>query len=71
MDNKGRLIMVTDETKNNIIIYDKSGKLLHSWGHGFPGGHGLTYWDAGGDEFLFICNPNIGKVVTPPWMGKW
>ena len=28
MDAKGRLIMVTDETKNNIIIYDKSGKLL-------------------------------------------
>ena len=26
-DAKGRLIMCTNETKNNIIIYDKSGKL--------------------------------------------
>jgi len=70
MDNKGRLIMVTDEVKNNIIIYDKAGKLLDSWGHEFPGGHGLTHWDAGGDEFLFICDPNIGKVVKTTLDGK-
>ncbi len=70
MDNKGRLIMVTDEVKNNIIIYDKSGKLLESWGHEFPGGHGLTHWDAGGEEFLFICDPNIGKVVKTTLDGK-
>ena len=42
MDSKGRLIMITDEIKNNILIYDKSGKLLDSWGTWFPGGHGLT-----------------------------
>ncbi len=70
MDNKGRLIMVTDEVKNNIIIYDKSGKLLDSWGHDFPGGHGLTHWDAGGEEFLFICDPNIGTVVKTTLDGK-
>jgi len=70
MDNKGRLIMVTDEVKNNIIIYDKSGKLLDSWGHEFPGGHGLTHWDAGGEEFLFISDPNIGKVVKTTLNGK-
>ena len=38
MDSQGRLIMITDETKNNIIIYDKSGKLLDSWGDQYPGG---------------------------------
>ncbi len=70
IDKKGRLIMVTDETKNNIIIYDKSGKLLDSWGHEFPGGHGLTLWNAGGDEFLFICDPNLGKVFKTTLNGK-
>jgi hypothetical protein len=70
MDNQGRLIMVTDETKNNILIYDKSGKLLDSWGHDFPGGHGMSHWDAGGEEFLFICDPNIGKVVKTTLDGK-
>lgn len=62
MDRKKRLIMITDEVKNNILIYDKSGKLLDSWGHEFPGGHGLSLWDANGEEFLFICDPELGKV---------
>src|SRR5215217_2967709 len=57
-DSKGRLIMVGDEIKNNILIYDRSGKLLESWGHEYPGGHGLTLWNANGEEFLFICDPN-------------
>src|SRR5882672_8297144 len=35
MDSKGRLIMITDEVKNNILIYDKSGKLISSWGSEF------------------------------------
>ncbi|MEQ9286182.1 MAG: 6-bladed beta-propeller [Cyclobacteriaceae bacterium] len=58
MDSKGRLIMVTDETKNNIIIYDKSGKLLTSWGSEFKSGHGLTLFNEGGEDVLFICNPD-------------
>ena len=55
-DAKGRLIMIGDEVKNNILIYDKSGKLLDTWGAEFPYGHGLSRWDAGGDEFLFLCD---------------
>lgn len=35
-DAKGRIILLTNETKNNILIYDKSGKLLDSWGHEYP-----------------------------------
>lgn len=70
MDSKGRLIMVTDEVKNNIIIYDKSGKLLDTWGTEYPGGHGLTLWDANGEEFLFICDPNLGTVTKTTLEGK-
>ena len=69
-DSKGRLIMVGDEVKNNILIYDRSGKLLESWGHEFPGGHGLTLWNANGEEFLFISDPNIGKVCKTDLKGK-
>jgi hypothetical protein len=63
MDSKGRLIMITDETKNNIIIYDKSGKLLESWGTWFPGGHGLTLSKEGEQDFLFItdCGYFLGR----------
>lgn len=61
--------MVTDETKNNIIIYDRSGKLITSWGHEFPAGHGLTIFDEGGEEVLFISD-NGGRVVKATLDGK-
>ncbi len=69
MDSMKRLIMITDETKNNILMYDKSGKLLDSWGSSFPRGHGLTLWDAGGEEFLFITD-NGGPVVKTTLDGQ-
>ncbi len=69
MDKKGRLIMVTDETKNNIIIYDRSGKLITTWGNEFPAGHGLTLSDEG-EEFLYICDPETGRVVKTTLDGQ-
>ncbi len=69
MDSSGRLIMVGDEVKNNILIYDRSGKLLKTWGTEFPGGHGLTLWEAGEEEFLFICDTS-GFVVKTTLDGK-
>lgn len=69
-DSKGRLLMIGDEVKNNILVYDRSGKLLDSWGHEYPGGHGLTLWNANGEEFLFISDPNLGKVVKTDMQGK-
>lgn len=70
MDSKGRLIMVTDEVKNNIIIYDRSGKLISTWGNEFPGGHGLTLFNEGGQDVLFICDPDAGRVVKTTPEGK-
>lgn len=62
MDARGRMIMCTDEPGNNVLIYDRSGRLLSSWGTEFPGAHGLTLWNAGGEEFLFITDPGAGRV---------
>ncbi len=70
LDSKGRLIMITDETRNNIIIYDKSGKLLKTWGTGFPGGHGLTLAKEGGEDFLFICDTTLSTVTKTTVDGK-
>lgn len=55
-DSKGRLIMLGDSVKNNILIFDKSGKLLDFWGGSFPGGHGLTLSKEGEEDFLFITD---------------
>lgn len=70
MDSNGRLIMITDETKNNIIIYDKSGRLLDSWGDQFPGGHGLSLFNEGGEDRLFISDTQLGKVFKTTINGK-
>ena len=68
-DRKGRLFMITDEVRNNIIIYDRSGRLLGTWGDKFPGGHGLTISDEG-EEFLLITDTKLGKVVKTTLEGK-
>ncbi|MFY0606493.1 MAG: twin-arginine translocation signal domain-containing protein [Cyclobacteriaceae bacterium] len=64
LDSKGRLIMVGDNIKNNVLIYDKSGKLLDSWGVRYKGGHGLTLWNDGEEDFLFICDTKGSMVKT-------
>ncbi|MEM6363093.1 MAG: 6-bladed beta-propeller [Planctomycetota bacterium] len=55
-DSKGRLIMLGDNTQNNILVFDKSGKLLDAWGTIFPGGHGLTIMNDGIDECLLVTD---------------
>jgi len=70
MDSKGRLFMLADHTKNNILIYDVSGKLLGNWTLGLVGAHGLSIHNEGGEEFLYITDPTAGKVVKTSMNGK-
>ena len=56
MDSKGRLIMMGDHIANNILIFDKSGKLLDYWGTQYPGGHGLTLSKEGEEDFLYLTD---------------
>ncbi|MBX3242354.1 MAG: 6-bladed beta-propeller [Chitinophagaceae bacterium] len=69
-DKKGRIFLLTNETKNNILIYDKKGKLKGSWGHDFPGAHGLSLQSAGGEEYLFITDNNRHQVYKTTLDGK-
>ncbi len=69
-DKKGRILLLTNETKNNILVYNKSGKLLQSWGHEFPGAHGLTLHNANGEEFLFITDTEKHQVYKTTIDGK-
>jgi peptidylamidoglycolate lyase len=69
-DAKGRIILLTNETKNNILIFSTSGKLLSSWGHEFPGGHGLTLADENGTEYLFVTDTSKNQVYKTTMDGK-
>ncbi len=69
-DSKGRILLLTNETKNNVLIYDKSGKLLSSWGSEYPGAHGLTLFNENGTEVLFICDNNRHQVIKTTLEGR-
>ena len=66
-DSKGRIILLTNETQNNVIIYDKKGKLLTTWGKEYPGAHGLTLFNENGTEVLFICDNNRHQAIKQHW----
>jgi peptidylamidoglycolate lyase len=69
-DSNGRIILLTNETKNNVIIYDKKGKLITTWGSEYPGGHGLTLFNENGQEVLFICDNNRHQVIKTTLDGR-
>lgn len=69
-DAKGRILLLTNETKNNIIIYNKSGELIDTWGTEFPGAHGLTVHNTGREDFLFITDTVRHQVFKATIDGK-
>jgi sugar lactone lactonase YvrE len=69
-DSKGRILLLTNETKNNVVVYDKSGKFLESWGTDFPGAHGLTLSKENGEDFLFISDNNRHQIIKTTIDGK-
>jgi len=69
-DAKGRIVLLTNHTKNNVIIYDKSGKLLETWGTEYPGAHGLTLVNENGEDFLFITDYERHQVIKTTLKGK-
>lgn len=69
-DKKGRIILLTNETKNNLLVYDTKGKLLEAWGHAFPGGHGLTLHNENGIEYLYITDTVKHQIYKTTMDGK-
>ncbi|MFM7839794.1 MAG: 6-bladed beta-propeller, partial [Chitinophagaceae bacterium] len=69
-DQKGRILLLTNETRNNVIIYDKKGKLVTTWGNEYPGAHGLTLFNENGEEFLFICDNTRHQVIKTTLAGR-
>jgi peptidylamidoglycolate lyase len=69
-DASGRILLLTNETKNNVIIYDKKGRLLTTWGNEYPGAHGLTLFNENGQQVLFICDNNRHQVIKTTLDGR-
>jgi len=69
-DRSGRILLLTNETKNNVLVYDKKGRILTTWGHEYPGAHGLTLFDENGTEVLFICDNARHQVIKTTIDGR-
>jgi peptidylamidoglycolate lyase len=65
----GRLFLVTDHPKNNVLIYKTDGTLLDHWTLDSKTAHGLTLSREGGVDFLHITMTE-GRVVKTTLDGK-
>jgi hypothetical protein len=70
MDSKGRVVMVNNGGNNNVIIYDKSGKMVETWGTTFTGVHGLAIVQEPAGEFLWLTDHGRNQVIKTTMSGK-
>ncbi len=69
-DRAGHVILLTNDTTNNVIVYDRAGKLVHKWGTQFPGAHGLSLVTEGAREVLFITDLATNRVAKTTLSGE-
>ncbi len=68
-DSRGRIyvshtVHPTSELKHAIVVFEKDGTFVTSWGDRFAGGgHGLDLRSEGGEEFLYHCDVNRRKIA--------
>ena len=70
LDSKNRIVLTTTHPRNNVLIYDRSGKIVDSWSVGYNGAHGLTINNEGGEDFLYITDPDSHKLCKTTLKGE-
>src|SRR5690606_5122660 len=61
-DDRGNIFLLTNETRNNVLVYDTDGRLKASWGTEYPGAHGLTIAGDAADHFLLFSYTDRHQV---------
>jgi hypothetical protein len=61
-DRNGRVVLLTNDTHNNLIAYDKSGKFLSAWENRFPAAHGFDITDQQGEDRYWITDHDVQCV---------
>jgi peptidylamidoglycolate lyase len=70
VDSAGHVIFLTDHPANQVLIYDRNGRLVHKWGTEFPGAHGLSIVREGQREVLFLTCLQTHRVVKATLDGE-
>jgi peptidylamidoglycolate lyase len=66
---EGHIILLTDHTRNNVLVYDTAGKLVHKWGTAWPGAHGLSLVRQDGHEMLYFTDLQRHRVFLSTLSG--
>ncbi len=69
-DHRGNILLLTNETRNNVVVYDTDGRLVTVWGTEYPGAHGLTIAGEGSDQFLLITDTARHQVYKTTLEGR-
>lgn len=70
IDKAGRIFLLTNHIRNNVLVYDQGGNLLDAWGTTYPGAHGLTLSEEGGESFLYIADNSRHEVIKTTLEGQ-
>ncbi len=64
-------VAAVSESSDSMVVFDRNGKFVKSWGREFKGGaHGLTIRREGATEFLYLCDTKRGMVVKTTLNGE-
>lgn len=67
-DRDGRIVLLTNDKRNNVIVYRKDGSFVSKREDRFPAAHALEFQvDRRGDELLWITDHQLSVIslVTP------
>lgn len=63
-DRNGRIVLLTNDTHNNLIAYRKNGEFQAAWENRFPAAHGLEITEERGEELYWITDHDRQVVST-------
>lgn len=69
-DRHGRIVVLTNDTHNNLLSYDKSGKLASASETRFPAAHGLDIEDHQGEDRFWITDHDLQCLSVNTADGK-
>ena len=64
-------VNATSEKSDSMVVFDRKGKFVKSWGKDFKGGaHGLHIHNEGKHQFLYLCDTKRGIMVKTTLDGE-
>ena len=64
-------VNATSERHDSMVVFDRKGRFVKSWGREFEGGaHGLHIRKEGSHEFLYLCDTKRALVVKATTDGE-